>query len=366
MENKNTRGHTMKVTFLIGNGFDLNLGLRTLYKHFIVEYKELNGQESEIISEFKKYIKENLDSWANAEKEFGEYTFRYSGEQGREDFLTCHEDFCKELASYLKREEAKLNYESIAKILGKNFATSLKDLTIGFREEPQLKIKESIGKISGGFTYQFISFNYAETLDRCIKAAREISQSLGVRRFSNSNYENSFGTLLHVHGYTDKDMALGVNDETQIKNMKLFENADEEDIAPIIKRLTNKLNKQRMDEKATDLLNSSDLIYIYGMSIGETDRIWWKRICEKMLNGPNLRVIIHQHDAPNETLILRHFKKYERTIKDLFVDGSDVDSSKADALKERIHITRTNLFSNLNGIVNSELNTTKVQQVVPA
>ena len=76
--------------------------------------------------------------------------------------------------------------------------------------------------MSGGITYNFISFNYTRTLDKCIDLARKKSL-LGKRSHRGSSFDNSFGSVLHVHGFTDRDMVLGVNDESQIENLKDYQ-----------------------------------------------------------------------------------------------------------------------------------------------
>ena len=50
----------MNVTFLIGNGFDINLGLRMKYTDFIEIYREIQPQDNEIIKKFKGNIIEKI------------------------------------------------------------------------------------------------------------------------------------------------------------------------------------------------------------------------------------------------------------------------------------------------------------------
>ncbi len=352
----------MNITFLIGNGFDLNLGLKTLYKHFLHEYIEDSSNDSNIIKEFKESILKDIELWSDAEKTFGQYTSKYSGADGLEAFLECHMDFCMKLGKYLKMQECRL-YESVDPLMGKLFLESLKGLTLGFREEQTTQLNNAFNLFSGGYKYNFISFNYTETIDRCIVSAKNIPKALGTRIFSNSRYENSFGQLIHVHGYTNRDMALGVNDESQILNSQLFEDVSEEDLAPIIKRLTNKINEQRIDEKTLALLNNSDFIYIYGMSIGDTDRIWWERICDLMKKKPNVRVIIHQYDAPNEGIFLRGFRKYEREIRSRFASYSK-DETIITSIMDRVHITKYNIFNPLTDIVNNDDNVSVYEDIM--
>ena len=39
----------MNITFLIGNGFDLNIGLATKYSDFLKKYTEPSGKDSDLL-----------------------------------------------------------------------------------------------------------------------------------------------------------------------------------------------------------------------------------------------------------------------------------------------------------------------------
>ena len=52
---------------------------------------------------------------------------------------------------------------------------------------------------------------------------RENSGILGVRRNDGKIYPNRIGEIIHVHGYTDRDMVLGVNDVSQIKRFRAIQ-----------------------------------------------------------------------------------------------------------------------------------------------
>ena len=67
----------MNITFFIGNGFDLNLGLKTSFIDFIKIYKN-ESSDNEIIKNFKQKICENQELWSNAEVAFGKYTADFS------------------------------------------------------------------------------------------------------------------------------------------------------------------------------------------------------------------------------------------------------------------------------------------------
>lgn len=345
----------MNITYLIGNGFDLNLGLETKYTDFIKVYKNQVMSDKKI-EDFRWRVAANLALWSNAELAFGKCTKDFINVS---EFCDCHEDFCIELASYLEEQEARLHFDDLGDIIPKIFVQSIQAYYTGFREEQRQQIQNCINSVAGGLIYSFISFNYTKTLDKCINLAKG-KESLGRRSYGGSIFDNAFGPVLHVHGYTNRDMVLGVNDESQIENLNLFEGLPEEYIGQIIKRKTNRLNEEHMDEKCAKLLNDSDLIYIYGMSIGETDAIWWQRICSLLKNKPNARVILHAFDAPNEQLIRTNYLRYERTVKEKFVNYSDISDDLKTPIMNRIHISSANIFSPMSNLVNHEKNKSNV------
>ena len=99
----------MIITFLIGNGFDRNLGLKTTYADFVKHYKTI-PQKSETLKNFQEYIQDNEELWSSAEIAMGEYTSQF--EKGAAiAFSECHTDFCEQLALYLKKQMSSVDYE---------------------------------------------------------------------------------------------------------------------------------------------------------------------------------------------------------------------------------------------------------------
>ena len=126
----------MNVTFLIGNGFDINLGLRTKYTDFIEIYREIQPQDNEIIKRFKRnVIEKNLPRWSDAELAFGEATSSISENFTVEDFCDCHTHFCKTLAEYLRSEQKRLvlNKENTPAITA-NFSKAVMCQKIRYRD----------------------------------------------------------------------------------------------------------------------------------------------------------------------------------------------------------------------------------------
>lgn len=349
----------MNITFLIGNGFDLNLNLATQYRSFLTEYTKTAPSDTADIKKFKEDILQDFDSWANAEKAFGAYTSEYNPTLfGGRVFCDCHEDFCIHLAQYLHQQESRIDFANQTDSIARAFARSIafESIVSAFREAQREQITKAYDLCGGGEYYSFIDFNYTTVLDQYIDAVQMHDGILGNRAHSNASYKNKITKLIHVHGYTDQDMVLGVNDESQIACLDIFQNIGEEYLNQIIKIKTNEMNEQNTDSKAHAVISQSDLIYIYGMSLGETDTLWWKRIIKTMIEKPHLHVIIHCFDAPKDGLIMRKLRTYEKEKRNEFLAFSDIDATKRSTLESRIHIDRSNIFERLaNETVVSEL-----------
>jgi len=347
----------MNITFLIGNGFDLNIGLATTYSAFLKEYTEPSDSDNDLLKYFKENVLKDAKMWSNAELAFGASTERFlTDKYTAEDFCRCHEDFCVKLAEYLLKQEQRLNYKALNDTLVSGFVKGIRNYKSGFREAEKGTITTAENAFGGGFTFNFIDFNYTAVLDLCLTAARKKSGVLGRRQSGNGYIDNSFGNVTHVHGTAHRDMVLGVNDIGQIAAPQLFEGYDEEYINQLIKQKTNEINEENSDKKAFDLLKKSDLIYIYGMSTGETDKLWWERICDLMAQKQNLHLIIHKYDAPEDRLIRREFRLFSSSVRKDFVAYSNLNEAQKDAVMTRIHIDKTNVFSELCKLVENPAN----------
>ncbi len=346
----------MNITFLVGNGFDLNLGLDTTFSSFLKEYtseisKEENEKETAPLYLFKKDILKDAKQWSSAERAFGKYTKELDNtkEGAALAFCECHEDFCISLGRYLENQESRLDMQAMGNDAGKEFAKSINiaNMLSGFREVTKSELNNALGNFGGGFTYHFLDFNYTRTLDNFFSVTKNTSAILGTRGYSGVTYPNKLETLIHVHGYTDKDMVLGVNDESQIENIHLFEGYGQEYKNQIIKPKTNEMNERLNDKKAAEIISKSDFIYVYGMSIGETDAIWWQRIISAMLKKAKLHLIIHCHSAPKREVISRKYYTFSDKIKNHFLSFSGKDIAVMGDIKNRIHIDAGNIFSPL-------------------
>ena len=89
----------MNVTLIIGNGFDLNMGLPTSYSDFYHYYLKVDSPVSG--TDFiKQKIKDAPENWADLEKNLGDITVEYS--DNVMEFDAVFGNVRNELEKYLK------------------------------------------------------------------------------------------------------------------------------------------------------------------------------------------------------------------------------------------------------------------------
>ena len=294
----------MNITFFIGNGFDIGLGLKTKYTDFYDEYCSDTANDDENIASFKSLLKEwqrlnqetqdeklkrKIEDWADFEKAFGEH----SADDAIKDsgsYAARFEDFVTKFNFYLENEEKKVDYsdaDNIAKVMKLGVTTYYH-----IRRGDRLKIEQRYNQIGGQSTYNFITFNYTRTIDRCANILKNsIKNETG----------KAVGSVVHIHGYVDENMIMGVNDISQITN----ENFAKDPLVSgeIIKPTQNAECRTNYESEAIPIIDRSNIICIYGMSIGDTDKKWWQHIF-KWLSGDNGRYLV----------ILTHSDKYNKKL----------------------------------------------------
>jgi hypothetical protein len=99
----------MKILYIIGNGFDINLGLKTRYVDFYEYYKTI-PTKSPIVKILKDNIGENFKNWSDLEKALGEYTENFNT---IDEFIEVYEDIGDNLGDYLKEQEKDFDFSKI-------------------------------------------------------------------------------------------------------------------------------------------------------------------------------------------------------------------------------------------------------------
>ena len=335
----------MNITFLIGNGFDLNIGLHTTYLDFINEYKKLEPNPK-ALKRFHVHLQENMDLWANAEIALGKYTSQFERGQAKE-FADCHEDINNQLGQYLAMESRRVSLSKHSDLVSQAFS----NLTIPTmaHDFPGIERERFMKKYTSNdqqpTIYNFINYNYTRVLDDFLSIVK-------CPQKGHFWQKNTIGEICHVHGAINDGMIFGVNDESQIAKPDIFDDCKHGDIYRnlLIKQKANFSLKKGRDEKAAKLLQDSDLIYIYGMSIGETDKLWWTRLCDWLRSGKY--VIVQKHEMPTREKFPRRYLEIEQEVRGAILKHSSFTETERKETADRIHVTGENIFAAINNIAN--------------
>ena len=94
----------MNVLYILGNGFDLAMGLKTSYPDFYKYLEKLTG--SELLEKMKDEIKADKKNWSDMEEAFGKYTLNLNSQNELGDL---YKDLTLCLQDYLMLEQKQFN-----------------------------------------------------------------------------------------------------------------------------------------------------------------------------------------------------------------------------------------------------------------
>lgn len=277
----------MNITFLIGNGFDLNLGLKTSYKDF---YKYYTSKVSnDLIADS---VKDNYELWADLEIGLGEFA-KELDETQVSDFLNSKAKLENCLCEYLKKEMDKFRIKNTQELITE-FTKKITGFYHELNSRERNNYKSFVESYMEPINYSFISFNYTDSLDRIINKLGNKKTSFSVHTARNHNFKDIISTPLHIHGTVDSELILGLDDITQIKNERF--KTDNALIPYVVKPILNEELGQLKNEHAKQTIDKSRYVCVYGMSIGDTDNTWWRYIIEWLRRDKQNRLILFVYD----------------------------------------------------------------------
>lgn len=338
----------MKITYFIGNGFDIGLGMQTGYKDFYPYFMDMASDDNMI----KKQIQmdssdwESYQKWADLEMGLGKFTNYVSIEQV-DKFLDDKVELDKLLVQYLKQESSKHKFEEA--IINNMLVDSIQTLR-KWEVENELRLVDSVHTQfkNNQVTYDVISFNYTDCMNNFFEIGKKTMNSFTISSPSDGSiYAYRLGDVFHVHGKLhDAEMILGVNDETQIANSQI---RDHEEIKRyMIKSELNEIIGQNKVRKARGIINESKIICLYGMSLGDTDKMWWEYLGDWLKNSGQRLLIIFDY-APDFTAEhARDIYRYKERVRSRFINQAGltgIEQKELDSIKKRILIkSNENIF----------------------
>ena len=252
------------VTYLVGNGFDIGLGLHTSYIDFINSYLR-EAAKTQIIAHMKNEIVKDLQSWGDAELAFGKLQFSTFGDDSHSAVKECLADFGDSLFTYLACEERRFLMPNDKQKL--DFSTRFFSYYQSLGEYARIDEIESV-KRYGALKVNVINFNYTETIDKMLVPS-------GVIKLPECGEINvRVSPICHVHGAlsTKRSRLFGVNDIAQVIDPKLSNESKRLLAKPVIDRLAG----CHLGQKARDMIDESDTVIVFGMSMGASDKVWWE------------------------------------------------------------------------------------------
>lgn len=328
----------MKIVFIIGNGFDICLGLKTKYDDFYNYY--LNKDTPENKPQVKK-LKEHLKAdhskedgykyWSDLEIGMGNYTTNFSSV---EDLKEAYYDLNDNLKAYIE----EVNKKDLPSTIKSN--KLIEDLSYPYKYL-RTKFREDIRKFlkrweTSSYETHIISFNYTDTIERILKMKD------GNIRLRDSYFQrsNTLYPIIHIHGTIDKDPLIGVNDKMQIKNEQLRENEEVQEC--LIKPMLNDILAHSIDGKAISHIKNATVICIFGHSLGDSDNMWWKLVGERLKSDC---IVIYFVYNPKEDVRPQELNNIRRKYKKKLLSKTNLTKEEKDIAFEKIYIAlNTDMF----------------------
>ena len=380
----------MDVLLILGNGFDLNLGLPTAYSHFYDYYlnkPHLNSQQGSVLkqslSEWKNNAAssiKNIINWSDLELGLGDVSLNYSTVNS---YLDDFDDISLKLTNYLQSVE-KLEIKNIEKIanafiddilrvalltdldsfISDNYKKTKESVFSGYLDfKPSNEMSEFLNSTSNlslsALNIDVMTFNYTNTAERIFKTIRQLA-------FPKNKI--SLGKILHIHqDLGEAGIVLGVNSIDQIAN------EDFRSLYPIkygiVKPNLVSEYAAGTDVECINAISKADVIIFFGVSLGMTDSIWWKRI-GNLVSGSNKRIIYCRYEqkedfAYTSRAVVNKIHEYQEFLFDRFYIS---DSVKNDMRKKVYPVRKNQMFDfrivedlaklqndNLNSVINTLL-----------
>lgn len=274
------------ITFMIGNGFDLACGLKSRYTDTYDEYIK-RSSSSNTIEQFKKTIDKDIPTWSDFEMQLASYALNLESES---DLTACLRDYDEFLNDYLVNEQHQFwtnlgniaTEEIILQEMGKSVVRFYNGLT-----RNDFRSIHSIVKNSE-IRYNFISFNYTNIFDSFLERAYNHGHL-----DPNQGFPFSVASVLHIHGALGSDVTLGVDNEEQLAKIpySLSNRAKRVLIKPVFLQSydNNRFNT------AIETISRSDIICVFGMSLGDSDLIWRKQLAEWLVSEKEHHLVYYKH-----------------------------------------------------------------------
>lgn len=262
----------MNVTFMIGNGFDLACGLKTRYTDVYKEYCVLNKNDSDTVKLFKKTIigkdDRKYENWKDFEMALPTFATEFND---FDKFEECILNFTEYLDNYLEKQELRIDVES-----NKNFLIdNMRKYIYGFYSycllESRTILESMIKSTSQSCAFDFITFNYTNTLEKTLKFLSNHIRKEG------STHEYYYHKPIHIHSTLNNGILLGLDNEEFYKDIPCV---NKRKLKNLIDKIVKNSRQSNIVNSTEALLGRSAIIVMFGWSMGDSDSFWVNSVRE--------------------------------------------------------------------------------------
>lgn len=305
----NEVGCNMKLMWLLGNGFDLNLGLRTSYRDFYTNYYAALKDEESVyyrmkIEEIEKKKNVQPGLWCDLEAFVG---IAASDFETFEEFNDAFVHLQTAMKDYLGMQEAAFDsfLEEVDRQKKSSLFNEFNDSIVRFPQRLDVVDRVSIERCLGAEAWRgsihLVTLNYTNCVDVFFEFAERV-----------------FTRVLHPHGKLGglNQINFGVADQQQIHNPYLAK--DQNCIDCWTKEGRNIQFGNMQLERLYKELEETNLIIAFGVAFGQTDLHIWKKIGQEMRKRSDVVLLQFSHSLPDKgDNLFAHNMIKEKIKKDL-------------------------------------------------
>lgn len=297
----------MKIALILGNGFDIKIGIDTRYTDFYSFFltqeavkRPINVNGGIATTNHPELVKmiQNSSSkyWSDLELLLGNSIRGF----GSVDIIRREKSYLEEqINSYLCKQQSRVQIDRNRQ---SELRSQLDSTITNFTNICNYDDENNF------YDVEFITFNYTDVIDRIVESAN-------INEHSNIVYHKPY----HIHGTIDQTVIFGVDNEKQYIYPTNSRGEIEELKTIMQKTALNSMLRSNEVYNIKKVIHNMDAIIIYGASIGETDATWWKTISEWLFMGSGHRVSIigyvdssYPSSATNQVQIIEYENQFRR------------------------------------------------------
>lgn len=327
---------TLSVTVIVGNGFDLAAGLRTRTTDFMDAFSNKHGDDEGPVGSLARQIKkEGPETWADFEKKLGEYAATIDeteGDGAADAALDCKDAIDFDLAEFIAGEDSRITDDFV----NANADAVMGSIALWYSALQPLERQSIARSYFANYTtdVSVVTLNYTSLLPRLFLAFGTNGHVAPVG--SEQITSIRFIRLVQAHGSLEKEPICGVNDVSQIRSDALASN---EAVAKnYVKGKMQELFGSDQAHKATNAIQSSDIVIIYGLSLGETDARWWEEVVKLLRRDSDRYVILASTEAASSRSTSVRYYRFSQTLKGRLLTRGGASDEELAELMERVFI----------------------------